>query len=815
MRNFRNLEHIIITSPSPSNYKEAAKPIKKNIPYRDHKVHAQKLKAQINSVKSEGSKVLTERKNSNDNQILLTIKGQKGHHLEVKSLESKKEKIEVVRLGISHENEQFAIVKASLSSIDFYTKKINEYEKNQSGNNKAPYEDVVNTIEAISLALIQDLWGEQFDYIPNENNEKQWWEVWIDGGTNDREIARYNKENFLEICKQKDIQIDEYNFLEFPDRQVVLIYTDGLALAEAITNTSAIVELNLPSKPIVEWHLNNRGINFNADENILAIKPPEDHFTTISMLDTGISSAHPYIEKAINKKGLLTIDKINSSLADIIGHGTAMTGVALYEELAQIVSNGDQYTLPAWIESVRIPLAGDDSQRELWGKVISDSVKLLEDTTGIKNRIFCMAIGAESKNELGKPSSWSAAIDQLVYNEGKSPRIFVLSAGNIQDRFVEHDTYPYLNLSSQLDDPAQARNAITVGAMTQLDTITESLPDYIPVAKKGQISPYSKSHIPKNDAIKPDIVCEGGNIAHDGTLPSSGLDGLCILTANNKFTDSLFTVFYATSAATANASRMLAQIWNSDVTYRPETVRGLLIHSASWTKQMREQFTDKRDLFRICGYGVPDVNFALRSAQSSVTLISESRLRVSYTEMIPGKRGLKKGPTKRDILVYDLPWPEDLLVSLGEEEVELRVTLSYFIQPNPKNTLSKYEGSGLKWDLKSENETDTEFLKRVNFAEREDGEGGFKSPDGWEIGIQRRSRGTIQSDRWNGLAVNLASRNKIAIFPSYGWWKDNPRKHPNPEINFSLIVTITSKDSSIELYNEVMNEIKLKNLNLI
>ena len=36
-----------------------------------------------------------------------------------------------------------------------------------------------------------------------------------------------------------------------------------------------------------------------------------------------------------------------------------------------------------------------------------------------------------------------------------------------------------------------------------------------------------------------------------------------------------------------------------------------------------------------------------------------------------------------DIQFFELPWPRDVLQGLGEQSVRLRVTLSYFIEPNP------------------------------------------------------------------------------------------------------------------------------------
>ena len=40
----------------------------------------------------------------------------------------------------------------------------------------------------------------------------------------------------------------------------------------------------------------------------------------------------------------------------------------------------------------------------------------------------------------------------------------------------------------------------------------------------------------------------------------------------------------------------------------------------------------------------------------------------------------------RDMNLHQLPWPRAELAALGDMDVELRVTLSYFIEPNSRRT---------------------------------------------------------------------------------------------------------------------------------
>jgi hypothetical protein len=57
--------------------------------------------------------------------------------------------------------------------------------------------------------------------------------------------------------------------------------------------------------------------------------------------------------------------------------------------------------------------------------------------------------------------------------------------------------------------------------------------------------------------------------------------------------------------------------------------------------------------------------------------------------------------------------------------------------------------------------------------------------------INRRSRGTVQSDRWSGKASMLAGSKLIAVRPVLGWWErhDDIR---TKSMSFSLIVSIVA-----------------------
>ncbi|MBR7538714.1 S8 family serine peptidase, partial [Mycobacterium tuberculosis] len=128
----------------------------------------------------------------------------------------------------------------------------------------------------------------------------------------------------------------------------------------------------------------------------------------------------------------------------------------------------------------------------------------------------------------------------------------LIAAGNIRvdlspaDHLVRNDIEP-------LDDPAQAWNAITVGAFTnEVDVIDAPFAGYAPIAPAGELSPASRTSVTwdRQWPVKPDIVMEGGNLAHDGVNPGEPIDDLRILTTHFRPENRYFSTIGDTSSAT-------------------------------------------------------------------------------------------------------------------------------------------------------------------------------------------------------------------------------------------------------------------------
>ena len=506
-----------------------------------------------------------------------------------------------------------------------------------------------------------------------------------------------------------------------------------------------------------------------------------------------------------------------------------MAGLALLGDLTPLLASNEPVSIHHRLESVKLldRNHSNSGDPEYHGYLTIQAVSHPEITVTDRQRVFSMAITAQDARDRGRPSAWSATIDRLAVdyeNQGETPRLFVISAGNVGDSNAWAQ-YPASNSTDGIHDPGQAWNALTVGASTELGHITEpDTDDYQPIAPAGGLSPFSttsqtwQSHWP----LKPDVVFEGGNAAIKRLYETPYAEtkaSLSLLTTNANVTDHLFTTSNATSAATALAAGMAARLIAEYPDLRVESIRGLMVHSAQWTPEMCRQFLtnpsnpnkgEVANLVRHCGFGQPDLDRALWSVENSLTLICEDILH-------PFTREGSKAPTLRDMNLHRLPWPLQELEDLGETEVEMRVTVSYFIEPNPSSrgvkSRYRYESHGLRFDVKRPHESDDEFRQRINLAARDAEEGSSTSSGddpNWMLGTRNRHRGSLHSDLWRGRAADLASRGMLAVFPVSGWWKTRPKlERYDQRADYSLLVSIHVPEVDVELYTAIENQIKV------
>lgn len=671
-------------------------------------------------------------------------------------------------------------------------------------------ERAIGPVGSIGLAGLEDLGGARLraDALPEDR--PCWFEIGCRGGyRNPIEDTNGSRE---QITRQLQRLGAEQKLDEFvgPEQVYFFVRLTRAQLDALRAATDCIYEVELAPQPLRDLKLLNDLSTKDVADFVLT--QPHRDAPSVVILDTGIATGHPLLKSAILTA--TTAAPEIPSPEDTYGHGTKMAGLALYRDVGAAIERG-RAEASHWLQSARLLIApgygtAADENYEKWPVLTERAVRSAEDADPRpRNRVFVLAVTRSMQDpplDGLVPTLWSQAVDQLAFREGQG-RLMIVSAGNARDSqwLALAEQHPQLQLSEKIHQPAQASNALTVGAFTtrvELPNDRDYAEARVVATKPGGISPYTSTGLVGNEwPIKPDVVLEGGNLAISGTLTDAAVPTLSALTTSHRHTHgSPVGLMSMTSEASARAAHLAARIWTLEPKLRPETVRGLIVHSASWSKAMLEDFPGLNDRLQACGYGVPNERIASECAQGVATIVVEDTMPNAVIEEEPKKTPPKRATTKttepkvrRKVKLYRLPLPESLL-SDADPDVELRVTLSYFTEPN-KFGRRTYHGLDLKWDMQGPQESEDAFLKRINALKRpKDADGKrvkiakTKSFD-WDIGIQLRSRGTVQSDRWRGKMSALVGDKLIAIVPVLRWW-DQRKPLRTQEMNFSLVVSV-------------------------
>lgn len=663
--------------------------------------------------------------------------------------------------------------------------------------------DLVQSIKTITEAGLRALWQSPPDKFPDRPGE-QTWELWLD---------RNEANEFIAVASRAGVSFSE-DRLKFPEDIVVIAKASRDLLGQVIRRTAGVRALAAPSvaadffdgmdiQEQAEWveELSDRTQRVGSDDP-----------GYITLLDTGISRAHPLI------RPFLSIDDRHAAnpawgVEDVKGHGTQLAGLALYGDLSLALESNDPIQISHRLESVKVLPDVGENPHHLLGAVTRKGVNTAE-ASQLRRRAFVLANSTDQDTPHdGAPTSWSSEIDQLcagVSGEQSIPRLMIVAAGNTDNMsFTNHD---YLDrcdlLENEIESPAQSWNAITVGAYTSKVQLTPDDP-ITPLAPFGDLSPSSRtaswgSHWP----LKPDVVFEGGNWAVSANPPPMRHTPLSLLSTSHSYPQRSFATSHDTSAAAALAAKATAELWADYPDMWPETVRALLVASARWTPQMlshlpaRPQKSDYMALFQRYGYGVPDLERAKRSAANAFSLIVEDTI-TPYRLNDNGSDAVHN-----EMKMFTLPWPVQALRALGNAQITLRVALSTFISPNPsepsRGSKFRYASHNLRFKLNRAGENAAQFEARISNAAAKPPGPPNEESDGWDFGSNRRDVGSLQIDQLTCKASDLARRNLLAVHPVAGWWKSKhllEEELPSPR--FSLIVEIDAGQATAPLYAEV------------
>ena len=814
------------------------------VPVRGRQAHGGRLSDQLGDVASAAeATAIIQRQSGFPDGIGFTVEFESfpGIDMAFESLARENSGIELlnVRDG-SHEGKP-DVIQATVfvpdGKLDHFENLIKDYIEEKVDSRGRPRDNrrLIDAIDQIRAASLRALWTDTADF-PADDGEPLWWEVWLPV-RRDREaivsgfLSRVEAigsgavalvqpgGNHEPVTGDTGMRVAD-GAIFFPERTVMLVHASVRQMQQSAMLLNSIAELRRARETAEFFQELRPDEQQEWLDNLLqrAHYPLEgDDVPHVCLLDTGVNRGHQLLEPALASSDLHSIEP-GWGTDDSAGHGTEMAGLALGGDLTTLLEGTDEIVFRHRLESVKLlpqdsTNAGDPV---LHGHRTVEAISRPEVDAPGRSRVFGMAVTAKDNRDRGQPSAWSAVVDKMAADadgQGGNRRLLILSAGNAQqDSWTQ---YPHANDTDAIHDPGQSWNALTVGACTNLVDVSEpGVVDHETVADEGALSPFSTTSLTWQDRwpLKPDLVLEGGNLVQTPQGPCT-TDSLSLLTAfyrpnertlhdhcrhqcrhgagdpHGGFSDGGISEIMAGDGSGVDGPLCRVDRSYADSAYLPAG--------------RRPSKTDYAQLVRRCGFGVPDLDRALWSVANSLTMVVEETLH-------PFRKGSSGQPVLRDMQVHTLPWPVEILEDLGDAAVEMRVTLSYFIEPNPSNrgvrSRYRYESHGLRFDVKRPRESVGDFRSRINIAARDEEEGitTTDADPSWLMGVRQRHRGSLHSDIWVGTAADLASRGYVAVYPTAGWWKTRPRlERFDQPARYSLIVSISTPESNVDLYTAV------------
>lgn len=708
-------------------------------------------------------------------------------------------------------------------------RRVAEYGSRNLGNRDRPYVAQFERVERILAAETARLFPSGFDL---SDAAPKWWELWI------RDLHGIPA-SVRSTAAALNLDVHPET-LVFPDTTVLFIHAAArplLAFVSRIPGAVAEVRHGLGNiEPFLTLGADRVSQHDFVGDLAGRTIPARSNAPTVCVLDTGIAAAHPLLVDGLAAALAVDASWGTDDHYPFGGHGTSVASLALHGDLGFAMSDQRVIELTHTVESVKLlpPRGAAPTPPPSYGVVTQSAVSLVEISRPDALRTFCLA-SCTPLVDPSRPSTWSGALDQIaagalegeregVGKAAQTPkRLVLVAAGNVVGALATE-----VAEGACLSDPAQSWNALTIGGYTAKTNLGASLSDLAPMAEANDVSPYSSSSrdLPTDLLpLKPEVLFEAGNMTIDSLGYCDWHPALSLLAAGSNVSAEPLLPFWATSAAVGMAGHFVGRLQAALPGYWPETYRALTVHSARWPTPIRRRLigrgkvwksgtkSEKQNVLRHVGFGVPQLEAAVSSAKNDFTMIAQAEIQPFAAGAAPGTA------VYNEVHFYDLPWPKEKLRELGEKAVMMRVTLSYFIEPNLSGKGATrpetYRSYGLRFTLKKRNESEEDFRSRLSQLQLDgeiDGEDSFGEEDSeekgvatqnWLLGPKAVSAGSLHCDIWRGKACDLVDHDAVAVHPAVGWWKTHLGKRRHTDTGrYALILSIDAEGAEIDLHTE-------------
>lgn len=521
------------------------------------------------------------------------------------------------------------------------------------------------------------------------------------------------------------------------------------------------------------------------------LEEPPDDAPVVGLIDSGLLSGHPLLEPAVAEAVALH-PEFGDQGEDEHGHGTLVAGLALYGNVLAAAREGE-FDPEFWLASVRILDANAEAPEAVnWVKAISEAIEYLAESWQV--RVINLSIG-DSDNPFGggKSSPLAAELDSLARRFGL---VLVVSAGNLDESVIDHERWPdYLQDNGPtILDPAQASTPLTVGAIAASDGLGErsvgSTVDAVAVAERNGPAPYTTRGPGVRNAIKPELVADGGNRRYDRVSESLHRDpAIEVISTSGKFPQRLLEGAVGTSFAAPAVTNVAGRLTTRYPNLSANAIRALMLQAAVHPPEAKSLFDGRynneaeKRLHALCGFGGLEWERCAFSDDNRVVMIAEDALR------------------PEDFHVYRIPMTEAFTGVKGPHQITIGLAFS----PPVRHRRFDYLAFEMDFQLVRAVDLDDVFDLAAADFEAPDGENLADYEPGLRPTRRARSKGANQMARWTS-AVRPQEKfhdDWYLVVKSFDKWMSK-ESEPQP---YALAVSVEAEES-VELFIQMEVEVE-------
>ena len=611
-------------------------------------------------------------------------------------------------LSVAEGKKGFWIVFNDNDNLDSFKRKLADY-----GSEEGPKYDFFNAIESfqnipiykkIGQSLKDNPLGDKADFIDIEL-----WKM--------RDLQK-NK-IFIEQLKNTYNNFSEFRITDKLVRNSFVLLRVKLTkiVFDEIIELNEIARADRPSLPYF-----NQFEYARPDISEIVFNEPDEDATGILVIDSGVISNHPMLEKCIGGEENFQSGEIETH--DTVGHGTAVAGCAAYGNIEDCLKSKG-FNPGNWIFSAKVMYA---EINEITGVVSAayDPEKLIEHQfeeavesflSKPEYHIKVVNISLGNSNEVwhkhySRQLPLAALIDELAVT---FPHVtFIVSAGNqnpmifydnIKDIIDDYPNYLIDNNDFNVINPATSALALTVGSIADTPRININNERYgaeeikTPVASKNHPSPFTRTGAGINGMIKPELVEYGGNLIlleKYGRIVEDIGGKIALL--SNKTTENIIKFDYGTSYSAPKIAHIAGIISNKFPQKSANFIKNMLLIGADYPFLPTKQFYNTSDKSKaelkhlfVNGFGLSNFDKAINSFDNRIVLWDDGQIGLNqikvYSLHVPDI--FFSEPGKKKITVV-LTFNPETRLSRGDSYLGNRMEFHMFHSVEPQCLIEKY-----------------------------------------------------------------------------------------------------------------------------